>query len=82
MTLLYLFQLAHEAFKVAQSLDPSYVGCWIGQVNENIFIYLFLSNLLDYCITHRHVCIYFNVSTLEYSFWEVDQIENISANPI
>ncbi|XP_071101530.1 superkiller complex protein 3-like [Haliotis cracherodii] len=24
-------QLAHEAFKVAQSLDPSYVACWIGQ---------------------------------------------------
>ncbi|KAK6188238.1 hypothetical protein SNE40_004461 [Patella caerulea] len=23
--------LAHEAFKVAQSLDPNYVACWIGQ---------------------------------------------------
>ncbi|MGH0185977.1 UNVERIFIED_CONTAM: hypothetical protein FKN15_020033 [Acipenser sinensis] len=23
--------LAHEAFKVAQSLEPSYVNCWIGQ---------------------------------------------------
>ena len=25
------FQLAHEAFKIAQSLEPSYVACWIGQ---------------------------------------------------
>lgn len=25
------FQLAHEAFKIAQSLEPSYVSCWIGQ---------------------------------------------------
>ncbi|KAL5004760.1 hypothetical protein ScPMuIL_018216 [Solemya velum] len=24
-------ELAHEAFKVAQSLEPSYVACWIGQ---------------------------------------------------
>lgn len=24
-------ELAHEAFKVAQSLEPSYVNCWIGQ---------------------------------------------------
>ncbi|XP_056022044.1 SKI3 subunit of superkiller complex protein-like [Ostrea edulis] len=24
-------ELAHEAYKVAQSLDPSYVSCWIGQ---------------------------------------------------
>ncbi|XP_038661172.1 tetratricopeptide repeat protein 37 isoform X1 [Scyliorhinus canicula] len=24
-------ELAHEAFKVAQSLEPSYVRCWIGQ---------------------------------------------------
>ena len=24
-------QLAHEAFKVAQSQDPEYVGCWVGQ---------------------------------------------------
>ncbi|XP_040277485.1 tetratricopeptide repeat protein 37 isoform X1 [Bufo bufo] len=24
-------ELSHEAFKVAQSLDPSYVRCWIGQ---------------------------------------------------
>ncbi|XP_078313322.1 superkiller complex protein 3-like [Crassostrea virginica] len=24
-------QLAHEAYKVAQSLDPNYVSCWIGQ---------------------------------------------------
>ena len=24
-------QLAHEAFKVAQSQDPEYVGSWIGQ---------------------------------------------------
>ncbi|XP_078421540.1 superkiller complex protein 3 [Cetorhinus maximus] len=24
-------ELAHEAFKVAQSLEPSYVMCWIGQ---------------------------------------------------
>ncbi|XP_076315267.1 tetratricopeptide repeat protein 37 [Tachypleus tridentatus] len=24
-------QLAHEAFKVAQSLEPSYLVCWIGQ---------------------------------------------------
>lgn len=24
-------QLAHEAFKKAQSLDPNYVSCWIGQ---------------------------------------------------
>ncbi|XP_069483747.1 superkiller complex protein 3 [Ambystoma mexicanum] len=24
-------ELAHEAFKVAQSLEPSYVKCWIGQ---------------------------------------------------
>lgn len=24
-------ELAHEAFKVAQSLEPSYVTCWIGQ---------------------------------------------------
>lgn len=46
MTLLYLFQLAHEAFKVAQSLDPSYVGCWIGQVNENILILKQLIRLL------------------------------------
>lgn len=28
----FLFQLAHEAFKKAQSLDPNYVSCWIGQV--------------------------------------------------
>ena len=26
-------QLAHEAYKVAQSLDPNYVSCWIGQVS-------------------------------------------------
>ena len=25
-------KLAHEAFKVAQSLDPTYVESWIGQV--------------------------------------------------
>lgn len=25
------FQLAHEAFKVAQSLEPSYVSSWVGQ---------------------------------------------------
>lgn len=25
-------QLAHEAFKIAQSLEPLYVNCWIGQV--------------------------------------------------
>ena len=25
------FQQAHEAFKVAQSLDPAYVASWIGQ---------------------------------------------------
>ncbi|XP_052801085.1 tetratricopeptide repeat protein 37-like [Mya arenaria] len=24
-------KLAHEAFKVAQSLEPSYVACWVGQ---------------------------------------------------
>ncbi|PIO29705.1 hypothetical protein AB205_0213400, partial [Aquarana catesbeiana] len=24
-------QLSHQAFKVAQSLEPSYVRCWIGQ---------------------------------------------------
>ncbi|CAH1796878.1 unnamed protein product [Owenia fusiformis] len=24
-------ELAHEAFKIAQSLEPSYVNCWIGQ---------------------------------------------------
>jgi len=24
-------QLAHEAFKVAQSLEPSYVASWVGQ---------------------------------------------------
>ncbi|XP_029428963.1 tetratricopeptide repeat protein 37 [Rhinatrema bivittatum] len=24
-------ELSHEAFKVAQSLEPSYVACWIGQ---------------------------------------------------
>ncbi|KAK3606262.1 hypothetical protein CHS0354_037938 [Potamilus streckersoni] len=24
-------QLAHEAFKIAQSLEPTYVACWIGQ---------------------------------------------------
>ena len=24
-------QLAHEAFKIAQSLEPSYIPCWIGQ---------------------------------------------------
>ncbi|ESP01284.1 hypothetical protein LOTGIDRAFT_230642 [Lottia gigantea] len=24
-------QLSHEAFKIAQSLDPNYVACWIGQ---------------------------------------------------
>ncbi|XP_061172794.1 superkiller complex protein 3-like [Saccostrea echinata] len=24
-------ELAHEAYKVAQSLDPNYVSCWIGQ---------------------------------------------------
>ncbi|XP_014670150.1 PREDICTED: tetratricopeptide repeat protein 37-like isoform X2 [Priapulus caudatus] len=24
-------ELAHEAFKVAQALDPSYVYCWVGQ---------------------------------------------------
>lgn len=24
-------KLAHEAFKIAQSLEPSYVSCWIGQ---------------------------------------------------
>ncbi|XP_077989019.1 tetratricopeptide repeat protein 37-like isoform X1 [Glandiceps talaboti] len=31
-------ELAHKAFKVAQSLEPSYVACWIGQalVAENI----------------------------------------------
>uniref|UniRef100_A0A452HAC5 Uncharacterized protein n=1 Tax=Gopherus agassizii TaxID=38772 RepID=A0A452HAC5_9SAUR len=26
-----LFEMAHEAFKVAQSLEPSYLMCWIGQ---------------------------------------------------
>ena len=26
-------QLAHDAFKVAQSLDPTFISCWIGQVN-------------------------------------------------
>jgi len=25
-------QLAHDAFKVAQSLDPAFISCWIGQV--------------------------------------------------
>ena len=24
-------QLSHEAFKIAQSLEPSYIPCWIGQ---------------------------------------------------
>ena len=27
----YLFQLAHEAFKVAQSQEPEYMASWIGQ---------------------------------------------------
>lgn len=27
-----VLQQAHEAFKVAQSLEPSYLMCWIGQV--------------------------------------------------
>lgn len=27
-------QLAHEAFKIAQSLEPLYVNCWIGQVER------------------------------------------------
>ena len=26
-------ELAHESFKTAQSLDPAYVQCWIGQVS-------------------------------------------------
>lgn len=25
-------RLAHEAFSVAQALDPSFVTCWVGQV--------------------------------------------------
>lgn len=32
---LLVSQLSHEAFKVAQSLEPLYVNCWIGQVLEN-----------------------------------------------
>uniref|UniRef100_A0A8C5A4V2 SKI3 subunit of superkiller complex n=1 Tax=Gadus morhua TaxID=8049 RepID=A0A8C5A4V2_GADMO len=28
-------ELSHEAFKVAQSLEPLYVNCWIGQVLES-----------------------------------------------
>jgi hypothetical protein len=33
---LFLFQLAHEAFKMAQRLEPSYVAAWIGQVGQLI----------------------------------------------
>ena len=25
-------QLAHDAFRVAQSLEPAFISCWIGQV--------------------------------------------------
>lgn len=61
-------QLAHEAFKVAQSLDPSYVGCWIGQaiiaesVGHEDAMDLFrhtteLSNHTEACIGYGHwVC--------------------------
>lgn len=28
-------QLAHKAFKIAQSLEPLYVNCWIGQVQRH-----------------------------------------------
>ena len=35
-------KLAHEAFKVAQRTEPSYVQCWIGQVN---LFYLKLKSL-------------------------------------
>lgn len=35
--IVFLFQLAHEAFKKAQSLDPNYVSCWIGQVSRTVF---------------------------------------------
>lgn len=33
---MFLFaQLAHKAFKIAQSLEPLYVNCWIGQVQTH-----------------------------------------------
>ena len=31
-------KLAHEAFKVAQSLDPTYVESWIGQVRIRMLL--------------------------------------------
>ncbi|KAG7258909.1 hypothetical protein CRUP_034670, partial [Coryphaenoides rupestris] len=40
--------LSHEAFKVAQSLEPLYVNCWIGQT-EGVkgYAYWVCSTLLD-----------------------------------
>ena len=35
ITSLLVPQLSHQAFKVAQSLEPLYVNCWIGQVSES-----------------------------------------------
>ncbi len=31
MVIFCSFQLAHESFKMAQSMDPAYVASWIGQ---------------------------------------------------
>ncbi|CAM9116435.1 unnamed protein product [Lampetra planeri] len=41
--------LSHEAFKIAQSLEPLYVNCWIGQQTEGVkgYAYWVCSTLLD-----------------------------------
>ncbi|ELV10157.1 Tetratricopeptide repeat protein 37 [Tupaia chinensis] len=41
-------QLAHEAFKMAQSLDPSYLMCWIGQTEGGLgYAYWVCTTLQD-----------------------------------
>ena len=46
-------QLAHDAFRVAQSLDPAFISCWIGQVKllfdtgELFYLYSLFDCTLD-----------------------------------
>jgi len=49
-------QLAHDAFKVAQSLDPAFISCWIGQVTMYYLYCMYYLYLIYsfYVIYHMH----------------------------
>jgi len=53
-----VLQQAHEAFKVAQSLEPSYLMCWIGQVRcEKTKLYIVRGKEdLDFLLIDAYSC--------------------------